>query len=237
MGLARNIQLRMLPRASAELGPFDLYARLRSAKEVGGDLYDYQWRQGRLRFCIGDVSGKGVPAALVMALAKTLFRAAGGFEEDPARLMAAVNDHLCEVTGSGIFVTAFCGWFDPADGRLVYCNAGHEPPLLLDGGEARFLPARPGLALGILPEYPYQDQETVLREGEAILLYTDGVTEAENAAREQYTPERLRSELSFRAGWTTLEVVRHLQASVDRFAAGAAQADEITALCLRRTLA
>ena len=224
----------MLPKGSPGEGPFSLFAELRSAKEVGGDLYDYHWHQGRLRFCIGDVSGKGVPAALVMALTKTLFRATGAFLDDPARLMAAVNDHICDETGSGIFVTAFCGSFDPATGRLAYCNAGHEPPAVLTPERpSRYLETRPGLALGILENYPFQAQETVLREHEALLLYTDGVTEAMNAAMEQFTPARLQSELHL-CGCEPEAVVKHVLGAVDRFAAGAAQADDITLMCLQR---
>jgi len=230
MAIARDIQLRMLPLGNPGDGPSGLFAELRSAREVGGDLYDYRWQDGRLHFCIGDVSGKGVPAALVMALTKTLFRASGAFLEDPA----AVNGLLYEATAPGIFVSAFCGRYDPADGSLVYCNAGHEPPIILSPSRpVRFLETRTGLALGILDSFPYQAMATTLLDQEAVLLYTDGVTEALNPLRELFTAARLQAELERRPDETPQSVVGHVLAAVDRFSAGAPQADDITLMCLR----
>jgi len=234
MAIAREIQMRMLPLGGQGDLPYDLHAELRAAREVGGDLYDYHWRNGRLWFCIGDVSGKGVPAALVMALTKTLFRANGAFLQDPAQMMVAVNGLLYEETGPAIFVSAFCGLFDPADGRLVFCNAGHEAPVILSPSQpVRFLDIRRGLALGILPEFAYQAEEIVLSDREAILLYTDGVTEALNPVLELFTADRFQSVLERRAGEEPQAVVRHVLAALDQFAAGAPQADDITLLCLR----
>lgn len=235
MGIAREIQMRMLPMNRGGEVPCDLYAELRAAKEVGGDLYDSHWHNGRLWFCIGDVSGKGVPAALVMALTKTLFRANGAYLEDPAQLMGAVNTLIYEETGPAVFVSAFCGLFDPANGRLAYCNGGHEPPLILSPSEpVRFLATRPGLALGILPGFSFQADETTLKEKEALLLYTDGVTEAVNPVLEMFTTARLQSVLERRADEDPRAVVQQILAAVDQFAAGEPQADDITLLCLRR---
>ena len=235
MALAQAIQQRMLPLATLGDGPVDLYAELRPSRDVGGDLYDWQWHHGRLCFCIGDVSGKGVPAALVMALTKTLFRSNGRFLDDPAQLMGAMSSLIYEETGPAIFVTAFCGFFDPADGRLVYSNGGHEPPVILPAhGPARFLETRSGLGLGILPDYPVQDQETVLGEDETALLYTDGVTEAANPAGELFGSVRLLAALERRPDGAPRGVVQHLLGSVDQFAAGAPQADDITLLSLRQ---
>jgi len=234
MAIAREIQQRMLPLDPGDDQPFELCAGLRAAREVGGDLYDYHWRDGRLCFCIGDVSGKGVPAALVMALTKTLFRANGAFLEDPARLMAAVNARIYEETGPAIFVSAFCGFYDPADGRLVTCNAGHEAPAILSPSRpVRFLETRNGLALGVLPEFGYRAEESVLLDQEAILLYTDGVTEAVNPVGEMFTADRLQAVLERRLDDAPKSVVDHVLAALDRFAAGAPQADDITLLCLR----
>ena len=234
MAIARDIQLRMLPLGNPGDSPAELYAELRSAREVGGDLYDYRWQGGRLHFCIGDVSGKGVPAALVMALTKTLFRASGAFLEDPSSLMAAVNGLLYEATAPGIFVSAFCGRFDPADGRLVYSNAGHEPPVILSPHRpVRFLETRPGLALGILPDFAYRAQEAALLDQEALLLYTDGVTEAMNPVRAMFTADRLQAELERRPGESPQAVVEHVLEALARFTAGGPQADDITLMCLR----
>ena len=120
MAIAASIQQRILSAKMPEGQPFQLHAQLIPAKEVGGDLYDFFVKDGRLRFCIGDVSGKGVPAALVMALTRTLFRALGEIMEDPAEVMAAVNFRICEDTDTRIFVTAFCGSLELATGRLRY---------------------------------------------------------------------------------------------------------------------
>ena len=235
MAIARDIQLRMLPKHCPEDAPFELYAKLRAAREVGGDLYDYQWRNGRLCFCIGDVSGKGMPAALVMALTKTLFRANGAFLEAPSKLMAAVNAQLYEETGPSIFVSAFCGFFDPADGRLVYSNAGHEPPLILAPAQPpRLLQTQRSLALGILPSFSYQDEEITLQARESLLLYTDGVTEALNPTLELYGLSRLQSELAHPPDDAPRAVVRQVLAAVGRFSAGTPQADDLTLFCLRR---
>jgi sigma-B regulation protein RsbU (phosphoserine phosphatase) len=201
---------------------------------VGGDLFDYQWQRGKLWFCIGDVSGKGVPAALVMALTKTLFRADGAFIEDPAQLMAAVNALIYEETGPGIFVSALCGCLDPATGHLRYSNGGHERPLLTAPGcPARLLEARAGLALGILPSFDYRVEEAALGPGETLLLYTDGVTEAVDPHQRMFGLERLQAEAAQAPAGGSQAQVEHLFGALDRFAAGAAQADDITLMGLR----
>jgi serine phosphatase RsbU (regulator of sigma subunit) len=234
MKIARDLQLRMLPRGDPGLGPVELCADLRPAKEVGGDLYDYQWHQGQLRFCIGDVCGKGVPAALVMALTKTLFRSNGAFLDDPAQVMAAVNALIFEETGPGIFVSAFFGRFDPASGRLAWCNAGHEPPVLLVPGQpARFLDTGPSLALGILEQYRYQTQEITLAQGEGLLLYTDGVTEAVDEANRMFGRDRLLAILDHCAQGHAQAAVREILRALEGFTDGATQADDITLMCLR----
>jgi serine phosphatase RsbU (regulator of sigma subunit) len=236
MGIARDLQLRMLPRGDPGEGPFELCADLRPAKEVGGDLYDYQWHQGQLRFCIGDVCGKGVPAALVMALTKTLFRANGAFLDDPAQVMAAVNALIYEETGPGIFVSAFFGRFDPASGRLAWCNAGHEPPILLAPGRpARFLDTGASLALGVLEQYGFRTRETLLAPGEGLLLYTDGVTEAVDDGQGMFGRDRLLAVLDGGPEGPAPAVVKEVLGALERFTDGAAQADDITLLCLRHS--
>ena len=234
MAFARSIQQRMVPPRKPKEASVDLYAELRPAKEVGGDLYDYHEAHGKMFFCIGDVSGKGVPAALVMAITKTLFRANAMFLEDPSQVMAAVNARIYEETDPAIFVTAFCGFLDPQDGRLLYCNAGHDRPVILAPGRPnRVLEARPGLALGALPGFRYQAQETRLAPDETLVLYTDGVTEALNPALEEFGFERLLAALTGIPSGAPEAVVQQLLGAVDGFAAGAPQADDITLMCLR----
>jgi len=233
--VANEIQLRMLPHGSVTLpvgSPFGIHAHIRPARRVGGDLYDFFWNVDRLYFCIGDVSGKGVGAALVMALTKTLFRANAPFHEDPARLMAAVNARLYEETDSTMFVTAFCGFLDLHDGQLLYSNAGHDRPLILAAGRApRMLESKPGLALGVFPQFTYPLQHATLAPGEAIFLYTDGVTDAADRSEQLFSLARVCQSLE--SGITDpTEAVNAVLEGVDRFAGNAQQADDIAMLCV-----
>jgi len=234
MAIARTIQQRLLPHNSPHEGAFQLFATLRSAKEVGGDLYDYFWDEKRLFFCIGDVSGKGVPAALVMALTKTLFRANAAFLDDPAQMMAAVNLRLYEETDPTMFVTAFCGFLNLETGRLVYSNAGHDRPLILrPGNPLRTLEAKPGLALGVFPKFNYPLQEELLAPGDSLVLYTDGVTEAVDPAMQLFGLARLEAAVDALAPMDPEGIVYALIEAVDGFAKDAPQADDITTLCIR----
>lgn len=234
MAIARTIQQRLLPHKTPHEGAFQLFATLRSAKEVGGDLFDYFWDEKRLFFCIGDVSGKGVPAALVMALTKTLFRANAAFLDDPAQMMAAVNVRLYEETDPTMFVTAFCGFLDLESGRLVYSNAGHDRPLILrPGSPLRTLEAKPGLALGVFPKFSYPLQEELLAPGDSLILYTDGVTEAVDPATQLFGLARLEAAMDALAPSDPEGIVRALIEAVDGFAKDAPQADDITTLCIR----
>ena len=234
MAIARTIQQRLVPHGTPHEGSFQLFATLRPAKEVGGDLYDYFWDEKRLFFCIGDVSGKGVPAALVMALTKTLFRANAAFLDDPSQMMAAVNLRLYEETDPTMFVTAFCGFLDLESGRLVYSNAGHDRPLILrPGSPLRTLEAKPGLALGVFPKFNYPLQEVLLAPGDSLLLYTDGVTEAVDPAMQLFGLTRLEAAMDALEPLDPEGTVYALIDAVDGFAKDAPQADDITTLCIR----
>jgi phosphoserine phosphatase RsbU/P len=233
--LASDIQMRMLPPRSGPAGqPFDLQAVIRPAKRVGGDLYDFAVDGDRLFFCIGDVSGKGIGAALVMALTKTLFRANVAYHDDPAELMNAVNARLYEDTDPSIFVTAFCGFLNLRDGTLQCANAGHDRPFLLaSDGRVDVLDSRPGIPLGVLPHFRYWAQQAVLAQGEALFLYTDGVTEATNANQELFTRDRLRASLGRCVRESVGRIVEAVVEDVDRFVEHAPQADDLAALCVR----
>ena len=234
MALARTIQQRLVPHDTPHEGAFQLFATLRPAKEVGGDLYDYFWDEKRLFFCIGDVSGKGVPAALVMALTKTLFRANAAFLDDPSQMMAAVNLRLYEETDPTMFVTAFCGFLDLESGRLIYSNAGHDRPLILrPGSPLRTLEANPGLALGVFPKFNYPLQEELLAPGDSLVLYTDGVTEAVDPGMQLFGLARLEAAMDALAPLDPEGTVYALIEVVDSFAKDAPQADDITTLCIR----
>ena len=234
MGFARTIQQRLLPHRTPEGGPFSLHAQLRAAKEVGGDLYDYFWDRDRFHFCIGDVSGKGVPAALVMAMTKTLFQANPAAQDDPSRLLAEVNLRLCVDTDASMFVTAFCGFLDLRDGRLVYSNAGHDRPVILPSkGSPQGLEAKSGLALGVFADFKYTLQEAVLEPGDGLFLYTDGATESMNAADELFRLPRLMDALAQCKDQAPAQVVASVLDAVDQFAGAAPQADDITLMCFR----
>ena len=235
--LANAIQMRMLPSGTVTLpdsAAFALHAHIRPARQVGGDLYDFFWTDDRLAFCIGDVTGKGIGAALVMAVTKTLFRAHAALQTSPAKLMSAANAHLYEETDPTMFVTAFCGFLDLRTGRLRYSNAGHDRPLIVANGKpVQRLQSKSGLPLGVLHDFSYVVEEITLEPGDALFLYTDGVTEATNRAEELFSMERLRGVLDARTSQEPPELIRSVLANVDRFAEGTAQADDITMLCLQ----
>ena len=235
--LASGIQIRMLPDGNVALpegAKFSMHAAIRPAKQVGGDFYDFFWNDERLYFCIGDVSGKGFPAALVMALAKTIFRANASFHDDPAQIMGAVNARLYEDTDPSMFVTALCGFLDLHDGRLVYSNAGHDRPLIIDNSGLRSLESKPGLALGVFPAFRYTVQEEILSAGDTIFLYTDGVTEATDAAETLFGIERVKDQLRAQASEEPRTIVTSMMTAVDRFVMNAPQADDITMMCIRK---
>src|SRR5579884_1531627 len=176
--LAAEIQMKMLPSGTVVLpdsSPFAIHAFIRPAKQIGGDLYDFFWNDESLSFCIGDVTGKGVGAALVMAMTKTLFRAYSVFQYDPARLLSAVNARLSEETDPSMFVTAFCGILDLRSGRLLYSNAGHEPPLVIRAGKSvDRLASKSGIPLGAMRSFKYVVEKITLDPGDVVLLFTDG---------------------------------------------------------------
>jgi len=235
--LARAIQMRMLPQMPAPVAgsPFDVAAAIRPAKEVGGDFYDFHsTANGRLYFCIGDVSGKGVPAALMMAVTRALFRSFTQAGREPADVMAAVNRQLCDETEDTMFVTAFCGVLDLATGEIRCANAGHNLPLIVaPDGTIRTLTAQPGLVLGYSPEFPYVEESTVLAPGEALYLYTDGISEATNAAEELFSEQRLRDVLRRHATEDVRSLATATLTAVDGFVGGAPQSDDLTLVCIR----
>ena len=229
--IARQIQERMLPAPLPDREGLVVQGSLTPAKEVGGDLYDYSVRDGKLFFCIGDVSGKGVPAAIVMSVVLFLFRSIADREDDPARIIGELNREVCRRNESGMFVTFFLGVLDLSTGYLRYCNAGHDHPILVRD-TAEELPAIANMPVGAFGDFAYQAQETAVAPGTILFLYTDGVTEAKNTLREQFGRKRLTGILS--------DVVREPEALEDAvldgirtFAGEAAQSDDITMLAIR----
>ena len=186
--IARDIQQSMVPKTFPpypERKDIDIFALLEPAKEVGGDLYDFNIRDGKLFFCIGDVSGKGVPASLVMAVTRSLFHIVSDHEDQPEIIVTDINESLSEMTDSDMFVTLFVGVLDLSTGMLRYCNAGHEEPLLLGKGVG-VLPSNSNIPVGVMSGWNYIGHETLVYPGTTIFMYTDGLTEAENATHAQF---------------------------------------------------
>ncbi|HEU5480016.1 MAG TPA: SpoIIE family protein phosphatase, partial [Candidatus Tumulicola sp.] len=235
--LAGEIQMRMLPAATVALpddSPFAIRAFIRPAKQIGGDLYDFFWNDESLSFCIGDVTGKGVGAALVMAMTKTLLRAYSVFQYDPARLMSAVSARLSEETDPSMFVTAFCGLLDLRTGRFLYSNAGHEPPIVIRGGKpVDRLTSRAGIPLGALRSFKYVVDTRMLEPGDVVLLFTDGVTEAANRKGELFSFQRLREVVERSGAADPTSIVTDIVVAVDQFAEGTLQSDDIAMVCVQ----
>lgn len=239
---AATIQRSMLPSQFPpfpERTDFELHAAMVPAREVGGDLFDFfLLDQDRLGFVVGDVSGKGVPAALFMAIARTLLRAAAHHEASPGACLTYMNQSLVEQHASGMFVTLFYGILNLRTGALEYSNAGHAPPYAFSAdGQRRPLQERCGPMLGIFEGFQYATRSTEIHPGEGVLVYTDGVTEAHNRAGEFYEDSRLEAYLESHASRPVEELVRGLHDEVERFEAGAARADDMTVLAVRRRAA
>ena len=236
--IAQAIQRSFLPKRFPpfpEHTEFDIYAELLAAKEVGGDLYDYFLLDDhRLFFSIGDVSGKGVPAALFMAVTKTLMKGVAEQHLSPSQVLAKVNHELYVDNDQMMFVTLCCGVLDLNTGEVHYTNAGHPPPLRLrQGTGANWVDLPRGSVLGIDEEPAYETKTLRLEPMDTLLLYTDGVTEAMNAGQELFGDDRLRSLTEVRTGAAPKELVEALFGAVRHFAGGEEQSDDITVLALR----
>jgi sigma-B regulation protein RsbU (phosphoserine phosphatase) len=238
LNIARDIQMGLLPvPLEAEAQEFvDLGAFMSPSKEVSGDLYDYFLLPDKKTLClvIGDVSGKGVPAALFMAITRTLIRAAAEIEDDPARIMEHVNGRLAENNPNLMFVTLLIGMLHMASGEFSWANAGHPPPLsVTPAGGVEVLTGRSGPACGVKEDATYRLFRRHVSPGEMMLAYTDGVTEATAAGGAQYGEARLKAILG-RIGWTHAKaIVQCVVGDVETFTAGAEQFDDITVLAVR----
>jgi sigma-B regulation protein RsbU (phosphoserine phosphatase) len=238
--VAHDIQMSFLKKifpAFPHRSDFSLYATIKTAREVGGDLYDFGLLDDdRLVFYIGDVSDKGVPASLIMAITMTLMkRASAKPGMTPAGILKQVNATLAEDNVNSMFVTLFIGILNLKTGELAFSNAGHNPPLILGAdGECRYLTLPDGLVLGVMPEAEYRDDVVCLEPGATIVTYTDGVTEAMNPERELYSESRLQERLKRLAGCAVEDTVGAIISSVKAHADGAPQSDDIAVLALRR---
>ena len=232
LNVAHNIQLSMLPKTHPpfpDRNDIDIYGIQKAAKAVGGDLYDFFIRDEKLFFCIGDVSGKGVPASLVMAVTRTLFRNVAAHTAEPNHIVYAMNESICEGNDNNMFVTIFVGVLDLHSGRLSYCNAGHDAPFY----QNKLLPCNSNIPIGVMQEWNFTEQVIKMAPGTTIFLYTDGLTEAENAQLEQFGIQRV-------ANLVTLEkspqkLIEQMVDAVRQFVGNTEQNDDITMLAIKYT--
>ena len=232
--IARDIQMSMVPSTFPERPDLDLFASMTPAKEVGGDLYGYHLIDDQLYFCLGDVSGKGVPASLFMAQATRLFRTLAAQKMMPAEICTRINDALSgEDNERGMFVTMFLGLVDLKTGHLHFCNAGHNPPILVSDGTAEFIDMIPNAPIGLWPELEYEGEEIADITGHPFFVYSDGLNEAENKEQEQFSDERLLEILKTRPFESARQTIEMLKAEVEAHRNGAEPNDDLTMLCLK----
>ena len=232
--IAQNIQTEMLPSQNISRSDIEVNGRQITALEVGGDLYDYFIRDEKLFFCIGDVSGKGVPSSLVMAVVHSFFRSLSMHDTNPARIMQVINETACEGNKTNMFVTLFIGVLDLPTGRLRYCNAGHDAPLLINHG-VKPLTVNANLPVGLFDDVKYVQQSEQLENGTTMFLYTDGLTEASNPSRQLFGLQRIIDGIQqcLEEGTTSpTELMDTLYQRAVQFADGAKQSDDLTMLAI-----
>jgi len=236
--IAHDIQMGILPK---EFPPFpdrhefEIYATLEPAKEVGGDLYDFFFvDDDHLCFAVGDVSGKGVPAALFMAVSKTLVKMEASKGLPAAEVLSRVNRQLAQDNPSLMFVTLFLGILNVRTGEIEYSSGGHDPPYVLSAsGEIQPLELTDGVMLGVTEDFSYQSKKNLLRKGETIFLYTDGVTEAKNSDDQLFSDARLQQMLTRLQEKGTTDIIQSIRTEIEIFSEGTPQYDDITMLALK----
>jgi len=236
--IARDIQMGILPKTFPpfpDRAEFDIYATIEPAREVGGDLYDFFFLdEDHLCFSVGDVSGKGVPASLFMAVTNTLIKTKAVKGLTPAAVLNRVNDDLSMDNPSVMFVTLFLGILNVRTGEVHYSNGGHNAPFLIDlEGGVSPLETTNGMALGVVEGFSYESKKMVLKRGETIFLYTDGVTEAMNRVEEMFSEARLRGELAHMKQRPVEEMIYGIMEKIRAFSQGVAQTDDITMMAIR----
>ena len=235
--IAHDIQMSMLPKtypAFPERKDIDIYGQVMPAKAVGGDLYDFFIIEEKLFFCIGDVSGKGVPASLVMAVTRSLFRNIAAYTREPDQIMMALNEALSSNNETGMFVTLQLGVLDLATGNVSYTNAGHNPPLLLTGDDVNVLPCDANIPVGVMSGWHYSVQHLQLKDDDIVFLYTDGLNEAEDVNQCQFGMERMQqvARVTIRQPQSLIEA---MTTSVGLFVGDAEQSDDLTMLAIQKT--
>ena len=236
--VATDIQMGMLPRVFPlfpDHKEFDIFAVMHPAKEVGGDLYDFFLTDcNKLCFLIGDVCGKGIPAALFMAITKTLLKTAGMEGAAPDEMLSRTNGFLNPDNDSSMFVTAFCAILDTTSGEMTFANAGHPPPIYYDSANGfQSIEVPKGFVIGPLPDVSFTCRKMILKPGDTIFLYTDGVIEAVNTHDQLYSEARLQKTLAMSNHTDAASLVKWIQKDITDFVEGAPQSDDITMLAVR----
>ena len=235
--IAHDIQMSMLPKtypAFPDRHDIDVYGMVMPAKAVGGDLYDFYINDEKLFFCIGDVSGKGVPASMVMAVTRSLFRNISAYTQDPAHIVMALNDAMSTNNDTGMFVTLFLGVLDLTSGSLSFTNAGHNPPFLLADSDVSVLPCDANLPVGVVPGWQFSEQHLQLHAGDCLFLYTDGLNEAEDIHLLQYGMDRML-QVAKSSSKKPMALIEAMKESVHQFVGDAEQNDDLTMLALQFT--
>jgi serine phosphatase RsbU (regulator of sigma subunit) len=234
LSIARDIQMSMVPSSFPKIDGLDMYASMTPSKEVGGDLYSFL-QKGDLRyFCIGDVSGKGVPASLFMAQATRLFHTLASQVMSPAEIAINMNTELAENNDQLMFVTMFICRLNLKLNVLEYCNAGHNPPVIGNAdGQFSFLEMKPNSPIGLWPGLDYVGESIDDFSNRLLLLYTDGLNEAENTVQEQFGDEQIVKLLSAMSSSKAQDIIEKLKSEVERFRNGAEPNDDLTMMCVR----
>jgi len=238
--IAREIQTGILPRifpAFPERKEFDIFAMMEPAKEVGGDFYDFALvNDSTLYFCMGDVSGKGVPAALFMMITKTLLKNEALQGLSPSDILFRVNNILALDNNTSMFATVFCGLMDTRTGVIEFANAGHNPPLVCPAGRVfEYLRAGKGFVLGPMAGFKFVQGSITLGHGNTFFLYTDGVTEAMDSKKEFFTEDGLQKTLQALTGKDVKTVIHGVREALRDFTKDEPQSDDITMLAIRFT--
>ena len=236
LGIASQMQQSILPKVFPRGAGYETFANMEPARDVGGDFFDFVRLHGnRVGIAIADVSGKGVPAALFMMSSRTLLKGSAIGVEEPDLVLTSVNGLLEEDNESLMFVTVFYAVFDPQTGAFTYANGGHNPPLLVRAdGTSEYLPTTDGVALGVMPDYDFEQRTVALAPGELVVLFTDGVTEAINDEDEEFGPDRLQEVFSGGPPGFVREANEAVFGAVNEFAGDAPQFDDITCVTLMR---
>ncbi|UKK50748.1 SpoIIE family protein phosphatase [Prevotella sp. E13-17] len=238
--IASAIQMGMLPKnfpTKDDRDDVQIYASLTPAKDVGGDLFDFYIRDEKLFFCIGDVSGKGIPASLVMAVTRSIFRTVSARESMPDRIVTNMNEIIADMNETNMFVTIFVGVLDLPTGRMRYCNAGHDAPLLAGAGLG-VLTCDANIPIGVMSDWKYSLQETQIFTGTTIFLFTDGLTEAENANHDLFRMERVNkvaAEALAHQQHEPKQLIDMMTNAVHQFVDKAEQSDDLTMMAIQYT--